>query len=97
MYFVRHVLWTIQGLSSNSTNSQVMDRPTMIGGPSTRIKVKWAELAVLKFLGRGLTSRGRRTIHTLLFLIALTCFKWKVAIIGGMDHLVLGHGPFASA
>jgi hypothetical protein len=72
------VLWTVRGLSLDSTNSQVADRPTLYGGQSACVSSSWSELWCSMLPGFGRSGQGWRTVRTSLFLTALTYFKREI-------------------
>jgi hypothetical protein len=76
MCFWALVLRTVRGLSMDSTNSYVADRPTLYGGQSTCVSSSWSELWCSMLPGFGRSGQGWRTV--LLFLTTLTYFKWEI-------------------
>ena len=69
------VLWTVRGLSPDSTNSQVADHPALYGGQSACVSSSWSELWWSMLPGFRRSGQGWRTVRTSLFLTALTYFK----------------------
>jgi hypothetical protein len=65
--FWMFVLWTIRGLSPDSTNSQVVDRLALYGGQSACVNPSWSELWRSKLPGPGQSGQGWRTVRTSLF------------------------------
>jgi hypothetical protein len=61
------VLRTVQGLSPDSTNSQVADRPVLYGGQSACVNPSWSELWCSMLPGLGRSSQGWQTVRTSLF------------------------------
>jgi hypothetical protein len=61
------VLWTVRGLSPDSTNSQVADHPALYGGQSACVSSSWSELWCSLLPGLGRSGQGWRTVWTLLF------------------------------
>jgi hypothetical protein len=72
------VLQTVRGLSPDSTNSQVADRPAWYGGQSACVSSSWSELWCSMLPGFGRSDQGWRTVQTSLFLTALTYFKREI-------------------
>jgi hypothetical protein len=61
------VLRTVQGLSPDSTDSQVADRPALYGGQSACVNPSWSELWCSKLPGLGPSGQGWRTVRTSFF------------------------------
>ena len=61
------LLRTIRGLSPDSTNSQVADRPALYGGQSACVNPSRSELWCSKLPGPGRSGQGWRTVRTSLF------------------------------
>jgi hypothetical protein len=61
------VLRTVWGLSPDSTNSQVANRPALYGGQSACVNSSWSELWCSKLPGLGRSGQGWRTVRTSLF------------------------------
>jgi hypothetical protein len=61
------VLWTVRGLSPDSTNSQVTDRSSLYGGQFACVNPLWSELWCSKLPGPERSGQGWRTIRTSLF------------------------------
>jgi hypothetical protein len=72
------VLRTVRSLSSDSTNSQVTDRPALYGGQSACVSSSWSELWCSMLPGFGRSGQGWRTVQTSLFLTTLTYFKREI-------------------
>jgi hypothetical protein len=67
MCFWALVLRTVRGIGPDSTDSQVADRPTLLGGQSTCVNSSWSELWCSKLPGLGQSGQGWRTLRTSLF------------------------------
>jgi hypothetical protein len=78
VYFWALVLWTVQGLSPDSTNSQVADRPALYGRQSASVSSSWSELWCSMLPGFERSDQGWRTVRTSLFLTDLTYFKREI-------------------
>jgi hypothetical protein len=61
------VLWTVRGLSPDSTNSQVADRPALYGGQSACVSSSWSELWCSMLPGFRRSGQGWQTVWTLHF------------------------------
>jgi hypothetical protein len=61
------VLRTVHGLSPDSTDSQVADRPVLYGGQSACVNPSWSELWCSKLPGPRRSGQGWRTVRTSLF------------------------------
>jgi hypothetical protein len=61
------VLRTVRGLSPDSTNSQVADRPTLYGEQSACVSSSWSELLCSLLPGLRRSDQGWRTVQTSLF------------------------------
>jgi hypothetical protein len=61
------VLWIVWGLSPDSTNSQVTNRPALYGRQSACVSSSWSELWCSLLLGLGRSGQGWRTVRTSLF------------------------------
>jgi hypothetical protein len=78
MCFWALVLRTVRGLSPDSTNSQVVDRPALYGGQSACVSSSWSDLWCSMLPGLGRSGQGWQTVRTSLFLTALTYFKREI-------------------
>jgi hypothetical protein len=65
--FWKLVLRTVRGLSPDSTNSQVADRPALYGGQSACVSSLCSELSCSLLPGLGRSGQGGRTVRTSLF------------------------------
>jgi hypothetical protein len=67
MCFWALVLRTVRGLSPDSTNSHVADRPTLYGGQSACVSSSCSEPWCSMLPGFGRSDQGWRTVRTSLF------------------------------
>jgi hypothetical protein len=80
------VLRTVRGLSPDSTNSQVADRPALYGRQSTCVSSSWSELWCSMLPGFGRSGQGWRIVRTSLF--------WQLGYISnGKSSSYLYGGP----
>jgi hypothetical protein len=83
------VLWTVRGLSPDSTNSQVVDRPALYGGQSACVNPSWSDLWRSKLPGPGQSGQGWRAVWTSLFwqLWQISNGKYNRYLYGGPSGL----------
>jgi hypothetical protein len=72
------VLRTARGLSPDSTNSQVTDRPALYGGHSACVSSSWSEFWCSLLRGFGRSGQGWQAVRTSLFLTSLIYFKREI-------------------
>jgi hypothetical protein len=65
--FWMFLLWTVRRISPDNTDSQVTDRPTLLGGRSACVNSSWSEHWCSKLLGLRRSDQGWRTVRTSLF------------------------------